>query len=255
MAGNQRAYRIADYDTGSISTGTAAAGGICWRAAACANRFALRGCWRRTGSALFRPGAAFANGIRAAGFADGARAWRAPFVGARAFDHRPGRYSLDARRVYENESGQDVCRGGLGDERPDAAGTVRGDSSDHENYAGKSGKRRATQTSGYCWARLRNGRLFFAGLATRGSESGRLARDLGCGSVRNVASVELQRAAPSRRGFGGRQELSLDSAAGNSGRFATHGCSSLVVSGFATTLRPISACCAKSRNTISLAAE
>jgi len=108
-----------------------------------------------------------------------------------AFDHRFGRCSLDARGVYENEPGKDVCGCRLGDERPDAAGSLRGDPPHYETYAGRKGKGRQPQTCGYCRAGLRDGRLLFAGLAARRSAGRRPACDLGCGSVWNVAGIKL----------------------------------------------------------------
>src|SRR5713101_917687 len=127
LAGNQRAYRLADYNARSISPRSGAAGWICRRVAARADRSAVPGCRGRAGSALFGPEAADENGVRAAGFTNGAQTWRAPVAGAWAFDHRSGRCALDARGLHENESGEDICCGGLGDERPDAAGSLRGD--------------------------------------------------------------------------------------------------------------------------------
>src|SRR6266699_470484 len=164
---------------------------ICRRVEARANRVALPGCWGRAGSALFGPEATDTDGVRTVGFANGAQAWRAPVAGAWAFDHRSGRYSLDARRVYENESRQDVCGCGFGDERLDAAGALRGDSSHNEDCARREGECCRTQTSRHCGAGLRDGRLLLARLAARGSEGRRATRDLGCGSIRNVASVKL----------------------------------------------------------------
>src|SRR5207302_8188242 len=90
MAGNQRAYWVADHDAGSISAGAAAAGWIRWRIAARANSFALPGCGGRAGSALFGPEATDTNGVRAAGFANGAQAWRTPVVRGGALDYLSG---------------------------------------------------------------------------------------------------------------------------------------------------------------------
>src|SRR6202165_4118836 len=140
LAGDQRAYRLADYTARSISPCSATAGWICRRAAARANRSAVPGCWGRAWSAIFGSDAADTNGVRAAGFTNGAQTWRAPVAGAWAFDHRSGRCSLDARRLYENESGQDFCCCGLGDERPDAACSLRGDPPYYKNCAGREGE-------------------------------------------------------------------------------------------------------------------
>src|SRR6266478_3878577 len=118
----------------------AAASWIYWGVAARANRSAVPGCWGRVRSAVFVSEAADTSGVCAAGFEDGARTWLAPFTGAGAFDHRSGRCSVDASSLYENESGQDVCGCGLGDERLNAAGALRGDPSDNENCARREGK-------------------------------------------------------------------------------------------------------------------
>src|SRR6267143_4557745 len=165
LAGNQRAYRLADYHARSLSPRAAATGWICRRTAARANRAAVLGYRGRLRSAVFRPETADTDGVRAACFASGAQTWSARVAGAGAIDHRAGRCSVDARRLYENESGQDVCGCGLGDERLNAACALRGDPPDYENCAGREGKRDWPQTSRHCWAGLRDGRLFFAGLA------------------------------------------------------------------------------------------
>src|SRR5256884_6269123 len=68
LAGNQRAYRLADYNARSISPGFGAAGWICRRAAARANRSAVPGCRGRAWGEIFGPEAADTEGIRAAGF-------------------------------------------------------------------------------------------------------------------------------------------------------------------------------------------
>src|ERR1700686_4647116 len=140
LAGNQRAYRLADYKARSISPRSAGAGLVFRGGAGRANRSAGPGCWGRAWSSIFGSDAADTNGVRAAGFTNGAQTWRAFVAGARAFDHRSGRRSLDARRLYENESGQDFCCCGLGDERLDAACSLRGDPPDYENYARREGK-------------------------------------------------------------------------------------------------------------------
>src|SRR5882672_2843568 len=140
VAGNQCTYWFADNDARAVSEGAWAAGGICRRVAGRGNRCALPGCWGRAGSALLGPEAADADGIRAIGFAGGAQTWLAPFAGAGAVDHSSRWRAIDARGLYENESGQDFCGGGLGDERFDAAGAVWGDSSDYESRAAGEGK-------------------------------------------------------------------------------------------------------------------
>src|SRR6266478_3334340 len=117
----------------------AAASWIYWGVAARANRSAVPGCWGRVRSAVFVSEAADTSGVCAAGFEDGARTWLAPFAGAGAFDHRSGRCTVDARSLYENESGQDVCSGGLGDERLDAARALRSGSPDYQNCAKQPG--------------------------------------------------------------------------------------------------------------------
>ncbi len=140
VAGNQCTYWFADNDARAVSEGAWAAGGICRRVAGRGNRCALPGRWGRAGSALLGPEAADADGVRAIGFADGAQTWLAPFAGAGAVDHSSRWRAIDARGLYENESGQDFCGGGLGDERFDAAGAVWGDSSDYESRAAGEGK-------------------------------------------------------------------------------------------------------------------
>src|SRR6266700_2195895 len=150
---------------------------------------------------------------RLVGFADGAQAWRAPLAGAWAFDHRSGRRSAYASGVYENKSRKDLCGGGLGDERPDAPDSLRGDPSNHEGQAGKKRKGRHAPAGRHRWPSLRNGRLLFAGLAARGSEDGRPARDLGHGCVWNEPSFKLQRATPASGSFRGREPLPANSPA------------------------------------------
>src|SRR5207302_1092041 len=140
LAGNQRAYRLADHDADSISPRTAAAGWIYRRVAARANRSALPGCWGRPGGAIFGSEAADTNGVRAAGFTNGANTQRAPLTGAWALDHRSGQRSLDACHLYENKSGQDVCGRGLSDERLDAAGTLPSGPPNYENCARREAK-------------------------------------------------------------------------------------------------------------------
>src|SRR6195256_5335066 len=140
LAGNQRAYRLTDYDACSISACSWAAGGICRRVAARGNRTAIPGCGRRAWRAIFGSEAAHANGVCAAGFTHGAQTWAASFAGTWTLDHRSGGCSLDARRLYENESGQDVCGCRFSDERLDAASALRGDSPDYESCARSEGK-------------------------------------------------------------------------------------------------------------------
>jgi len=130
-----RAYRVADHDAGSVSAGVEAARWIHWRVAEGANRAALPGCRGRTGSAVFGSEGPYADGICAGGFTDGAETWIASLAGAGAVDHCAGRYSVDASRLHKNESGQDVCGGGFGDERFDAAGALWGSAPHYKNYA------------------------------------------------------------------------------------------------------------------------
>src|ERR1700730_6808176 len=169
LAGNQRAYRLADYNARSISPRVGATGWVCRRTATRANRSALPGCRGRAWGEIFGREAADTEGVRAAGFTNRAQTGLAPFAGAWAFDHRSGRCPLDARPVYEDEPGKGVCGCRLGDERLDEAGSLRGDASHYENYAGREGKGRQQQTRGYCRPGLRDGRLLFAGLAPRRS--------------------------------------------------------------------------------------
>src|SRR5467141_5004659 len=108
----------------------------------CGARKSICGTWMlgRAWSAIFGSDAADTNEVRAAGFTNGAQTWRAPVAGSWAFDHRSGRCSLDACRLHENESGQDFCCCGFGDERPDAACSLRGDPPHYENFPGREGK-------------------------------------------------------------------------------------------------------------------
>src|SRR6266852_7501792 len=133
LAGNQRAYRLADYVADSFSACVGTVGWIYRRVAARTDRSALPGCWGRTGCALFGSETADTNGICAARFTNGAETRRAPPARAGALHHRAGRGALDAGRIHKNESGQDFCCGGLGDERFDAPGALRSDSPDYEN--------------------------------------------------------------------------------------------------------------------------
>src|SRR2546423_4994731 len=55
--------------------------------------------------------------------------------GAGALDYRSSQCSVDARGLYENEPGQDVCSRGFGHERPDAAGSLRGHPPHYKNCA------------------------------------------------------------------------------------------------------------------------
>jgi len=100
------------------------------------------------------------------------------------FDHRSGGCSLDARRLYENKSGQDFCVVDSANERPDAACSLRGDPPDYENCARKEGNGGGRKRVDIVGPGLRDGRLLFAELAARGSEARRPARDLGRRGVR-----------------------------------------------------------------------
>src|SRR6266704_328098 len=202
-----------DHFARTVPPRASAIGWFCRRIAARANRSALLGCGRRAGSAIFESESADANGVRAAGFTDSAQAWRARFAGAWAFDHRSGRRAAHASRVYENKSRKDLCGGGLGDERPDAPDSLRGDPSNHEGHAGKKRKGRHAPAGRHRWPSLRNGRLLFAGLAARGSEDRRPARDLGCRCVWNEPSFKLQRATPASGSFRGREPIAANSPA------------------------------------------
>src|SRR6267154_1033526 len=131
LAGNQRAHWFADYDAGSVSARAGAPGRIYRRTAERADRSALPGCGGRTGSAVFGSEAADTDRVWAAGFENGAETWRASLAGAGTLDHRSGGCALDARRLHKNEPGQDVCSGGFGDERFDAACSLRRDPSNY----------------------------------------------------------------------------------------------------------------------------
>src|SRR5260370_1119788 len=118
-------YRRDNYHAESSSTGVGAARCVCRGVAGQANRSALPGCWRRARRALFGSEASDTHGVRATSFKNGAQAWRASLARAGALDHCSCRCALDARCLHENESGQDVCSGGRGDERLDAASALR----------------------------------------------------------------------------------------------------------------------------------
>src|SRR2546425_5488105 len=102
--------------------------------------FRLLICGERFVYVFFRLEPTDTYGVLAASFKNGAQTWRAPLARARAFDHRHGRRTLDARCLHENESWQDVCSRVLGDERFDAAGTLRGNPPHYESCAREKGK-------------------------------------------------------------------------------------------------------------------
>src|SRR6266446_10095596 len=87
---------------------------------------------------------------------------------------------------------------------------VRRDSSDYQSSARKRGQRSSTQARGRRWSGVRNRGLLSSRLAARGSANRRRACHLGGRRVWDGASVELQRAMPSRGSSGGREAISSD---------------------------------------------
>ena len=121
---------------------------------------------RRTRSSLHDGKTASSRGVRANGGADFTTAGSASSAGARAHDHRSRGCVAHACRLRERESRQNICCGGRGDERLDAAGAVWRGASHYESYA-RQERRRGAATCRYRWTSLRDRGLFFARLAAR----------------------------------------------------------------------------------------